>query len=147
MLSFLAWNPELCGQTWGWDCLLPSCPSWFLSATSESGTACSASCCHGCLLLPLPSSASLHHTASSLLPLHIWMNISSLNPWLSNFHTVWYSGSSSWFLVLDWLLSFLWLCKEAKWIYLCFHLGWKSILKIINGGHSFSCIFHKRNKH
>ena len=30
------------------------------------------------------------------------------------------------FSVFNLLLSFFWLCKEAKCIYLCLHLGWKS---------------------
>ena len=71
----------------------------------------------GCLSLPL---------------LPVWMKVSSLTPWLSNFHTVWFSGSSGHFLFLNWLLSF-WLCKEAKHIYLGLHVGQKSsrnILKI-----------------
>ena len=45
-----------------------------------------------------------YHTTSSLpqlstLPfLPVWMNVSSLNPWLSDFHTSWFSGSSGCFL-------------------------------------------------
>ena len=57
-----------------------------------------------------------------LLP--VWMNASSLTPWLSDFHTIWFSVSSGYFLFLS-LLSFFWLCKEAKCIYLCLHLGQK----------------------
>ena len=44
----------------------------------------------GCLSLPL---------------LLVWMNVSSLTPWLSDFHTVEFSVSSGWFLFLN-LLSF-----------------------------------------
>ena len=43
-----------------------------------------------------------------------------LTPWLLDFYTVWFSGSSSYFLFLNLLLSFFWLCKEAKCI--CLHL-------------------------
>ena len=46
-------------------------------------------------------------------------------PWLSDFHTVQISGSSGYFLFLNLLLSFFWLCEEAKCIYLCLHLGQK----------------------
>ena len=60
------------------------------------------------------------------------MNISSLIPWLSNFHTVQFSGSSGYFLFLNLLLSFFWLCKEAKYIYLCLHLGRNSFLSLIS---------------
>ena len=59
-----------------------------------------------------------------LLP--VWMNVSSLTPWLLDFHTVRFSDSSGYFLLLNMLLSFFWLCEEAKYIYLCIHLGWKS---------------------
>ena len=41
-------------------------------------------------------------------------------PYSSTFWQFWL------FLFLDWLLSFLWLCEEAKHVYLCLHLGWKS---------------------
>ena len=54
------------------------------------------------------------------------MNVSSLTPWLLDFHTVQFSGSSGCFLFLNWLLSFFWLCEEAKYIYLCLYLGQKS---------------------
>ena len=40
-----------------------------------------------------------------LLP--VWMNISSLTPWLSDIHRVRYSGSSGCFWFLNLLLSFL----------------------------------------
>ena len=59
-----------------------------------------------------------------LLPL--WMNVSSLTPWLSDFHTVRFSGSSGCLLFLNLLLSFFWLCKEAPCIYLSLHLSQKS---------------------
>ena len=49
-----------------------------------------------------------------------------LTPWLSVFHTVQFSVSSCYFLFLSLWLSFFLLCKEAKYIYLCLHLGWKS---------------------
>ena len=39
------------------------------------------------------------------------MNVSSLSPWLLDFHTVWFSGSSGWFLFLTWM------CEETKHIY------------------------------
>ena len=61
-----------------------------------------------------------------LLP--VWMDVSSLTPWLSDFYTVWFSGSSGCFLFLNLLLSFFWLCEEVKSMYLCLHLGWKLYL-------------------
>ena len=38
-LSFWCWNPGLCVLVWGWDSLLPRCPSGFLSTTWDRGTA------------------------------------------------------------------------------------------------------------
>ena len=52
----------------------------------------------------------------------VWMNVSSLSPWLSSFHILWWSGKSDWFLFLN-LLSFFWLYKDAKFINLHLHLG------------------------
>ena len=64
---------------------------------------------------------------SSLPLLLAWLNVSSLTSWLSDFHTVLFSGRSGCFLFLN-LLSFFWLCKEAQCIYLCLHLGHNSYL-------------------
>ena len=47
---------------------------------------------------------------------------------LLDFHTVHFSGSYGYFLFLNLLLSFFWLCKEAKYIYLCLHLDQKSVV-------------------
>ena len=65
-------------------------------------------------------------TSLPLLP--VWMNASSLPPWLSDFHTVRFSVSSGCSLFLK--LSFFWLCEEAQCVYLCLHLGWKPVYKI-----------------
>ena len=43
------------------------------------------------ILCPL----DLASPALSLLP--VWMNVSSLSPWLLDFHTIWFSGSSGYF--------------------------------------------------
>ena len=55
-------------------------------------------------------SASFHVAMWSLNPgylslplLPFWINVSSLTPWLSDFHTVWFCGSSGGFLFLNWL--------------------------------------------
>ena len=47
-----------------------------------------------CLLISLPISVTL-----PLLP--VWVNVVSLNPWLSNFHTAWFSDSSGCYLFWD----------------------------------------------
>ena len=81
----------------------------------------------------LPQSSSCHLTVSRLhsgcpsLPiLLVWMHVSSLFPWLLDFHKVRFSVSSGCFLFLNLLLSFFWLCEEAQCVYLCLHLGRRS---------------------
>ena len=100
-------SPFICMQMW--DCLLrqpPPCPH-------RSSSHCLAAC-------PLyPSCPSL-----PLQP--VWMNVSSLTPWLSDFHTVRFSVSSGWSLFLNLLSSFFWFCEEAQCVYLPLHLGRKS---------------------
>ena len=83
-----------------WSVSLPSCCSW-LSA-GKCGTAQSFTCC----LAARPLSPGF--LCLPLLP--VWMNVSSLTPWLSDFLTVRFSGSSGYILFLNWLLSFFWLC-------------------------------------
>ena len=50
---------------------------------------------HSCGLLPCRTSSLLGFPLLPLLP--VWMNVSSLNPWLSDFHAVRVSGSSGCF--------------------------------------------------
>ena len=104
----------------------------------ECGAAGSASCS---LARPVPQSivslglpaATLPRVLSTLAaclrpgcpsptPRLAWMNVSSLSPWLSDFHTVRFSVSSGCFLFLN---CPFWLCKEVQCVYLCLHLGWK----------------------
>ena len=97
-----------------WSVSLPSCSSWFFCSRMwdcpvRSLPPCCASSPPNCLSLPL---------------LPVWVNVSSLTPWFSDFHTVRFSVSSGCFLFLN-LLSFFWLCEEAKCIYPRLHLGWK----------------------
>ena len=54
----------------------------------------------------------------------VWVNVSSLTPWLLDFHTGRFSVSSGCFLFLN-LLSFFWLCEEAQCVYVHL-LVWKS---------------------
>ena len=78
------------------------------------------------VLQPLPCCESSCESSTSLPLLPFWMNVSFLTPWLSDFHTVQFSGSSGYFLFLNWL-SFFWLCdRKQRRIYLCLHGGWKS---------------------
>ena len=84
------------------------------------------------VLQPLPCCKSSLPGCPSLSLLPVWMSVSSLTPWLSDFHTVWFSVSSGCFLFLNLLLSFFWLWEEAQCVCLCLHLGWKSeILQLL----------------
>ena len=101
-------------------------------------------------LLPRPPWPSNHYFATS--PFHsgcpspplllVWMNVYSLTPWLSDFHTVQFSGSYGYFLFLNLLLSFFSLCKEVKCIYLLMPPSWPEVqnfLKYISTS-TFYCI-------
>ena len=120
ILFALCWNLGLCGLAWGWDPWLHSCSSSFypshvnveLPVQLAAASASAPPQCHH--HLPV-----LHCVVSK----RIWMNVSSLNPWLLDSQTVQFSGSFSCLLYLDCFLSFLWLCKEANRVYLCLHLG------------------------
>ena len=81
-LSSRCRNPGLYGLAWGWN-------HW-LSRYPFHPFCCHCCCCHS---MPHCLSELLH--SSTLLPLlPIWTNVSSLSPWLSDFHTTLYSDSS-----------------------------------------------------
>ena len=109
-----------------WSVSLPSCSSQFIYTQMWDHTVCQPQ--------PCPPRSSSHHLAGSpLCPscpsaplLLVWMIVSSFTPWLSGFHTVQFSGSSGYFFHLNLLLSFFWLCEEAKYIYLHHCIGQKS---------------------
>ena len=120
--SFISpcWNPQLHSLSHS-----PVVPPGL--STHKCGTAWSTSC--NLALVQSLATSSLFPVCPSLPLLPVWMQISSLTPCLSDFHTVWYSGSSGYFLFLNLLLPFFWLCKEAKCIYLCLHLGQMSKIR------------------
>ena len=80
----------------------------------EYGAAGSASGRTACPVLPQSATSLVppHHCKSSpprlpvSTPLPVWMNVSSLTPWLSDFHTVLFSVSSGCFLFLNCCPSF-----------------------------------------
>ena len=86
-LSSWHWNPRLCGLAWVCDHLLQKYPSQFLSTTCECGTT------HFAAALTASPPIS---TTPPLLP--IWMNVASLNPWLSSFHPAQFDNSSGCYL-------------------------------------------------
>ena len=92
--------------------LLPTCSSQFIHMQMWDRPLCQ---------LAGPPATTWSQSSPPLLP--VWMNVSSLTPWLLDFHTVRFSGNSGYFVFLNLLLSFLWLCEEAKYIYLHLHLG------------------------
>ena len=113
------WNPGLCGLS-----RFPVVPpglSTHKCGTIRSTSHCLAGSARYCLVL----SAHHHLAASTLHPacpspplLPVWMNVSSLTPWLSDFHRVQFYGNSYCFLFLNFLLPFFWLWEEAECIYL-----------------------------
>ena len=86
-ILFLCWNPGLLGLSH--SPVVPSSLSTCKCGTSRStqSTSCRLGAC------PLCSSC-----ASQPLLL-VWTNVSSLTPWLLDFHTVWFSGSSGCFQI------------------------------------------------
>ena len=79
--------------------------------------------------LPSLPASPLLRVLSSQLPISTpptgLKNVSSLTPWLLDFHKVQFPVSSGCFLFLYLSLSFYWLCEEAQCVYLCLHLGRK----------------------
>ena len=85
---------ELCSLSWVWDCSLPRYPSSFYPphVNMEPPT----------LSLLLPPLCTTPHPLFPNTPspplLPVWMNMAALNPWLLDFHTILFSGSSEYFL-------------------------------------------------
>ena len=111
---------------WGWEFFpLPQPPQIFTTRSFEAlfthtGTLGWMICLTPHLFLPIHPHANVGPPAPQLPPLHrvcqqlpchkssspgcpspnplpVWMNVSSLTPWLSDFHTLWFSVSSGGF--------------------------------------------------
>ena len=82
----LPWHPGLCGLS----CYPVVPPGLF---AGKCGTTWSTSHCLFCAFHSL-AMHTLHPSCLSLPLLLVWMNVSSWAPWLSDFHTVWFSGNS-----------------------------------------------------
>ena len=116
LLGFISpcWNPGLHSLS-----LSPFVPPGL--SVRECGTALSASChLAGPTATAFRESSLPDCPSPSLLP--IWMNVSSLTPWLLDFYTVRFSVTSGCCLFLN-LLFFFWLCEEAQCVCLRLHLG------------------------
>ena len=88
------WNPELCSLAWAGISHSQSIPPNFYLPHVKMGPLVSS-------LLPLCLTWSLCTSppvSTSLPLLSIWMNVASLNLWLWDFHTVWFSVSSGCYL-------------------------------------------------
>ena len=114
--GFEAWFPH----TGPLGCVVCLAPQLFLLVSLHTNVGLPV--CHS---PPCRASSEPQLPSPPLLP--VCLNISLLTPWLLEFHTVWFLGSSGYFLFLNLLLSFFWLCEEAKCIYLHVQLGQKSI--------------------
>ena len=77
------------------------------------------------VLQPLPCSESSPPSCLSPPLLPVWMNVSCLTPWLLDFHTVRFSGSSGCFLFLNLFLSFFCLSEES--VYLPIPPSWPEV--------------------
>ena len=101
-----------------WSVSLPSCSSWFFCSRMwdcpvRSLPPCCASSPPNCLSLPL---------------LPVWVNVSSLTPWLLDFHTVQYSVSSGGFFVFKFVVFLL---LVVQWGTVCLSTppSWPEVLK------------------
>ena len=112
-----------CAVTLGWGVSLPICFFHFICTWMWDHLIWNPPPQRVLQLLPCHKSSLPSCQSPPFLP--VWMNVSFLIPWLSDFHTVQFSVSSGWILFFNLLLSFR-LCKEAQCVYLCLHLGWKS---------------------
>ena len=106
------------GLAWGWDHSLHRYPSKLLSTTCECGATCSATCHHSTCCLPyLPISS---------LPSHLdeYGFFKSLIVGLLYSSVFWQFRC---FVFWGYLWPFLWLCKEARHVYLHLRLDQKSL--------------------
>ena len=67
---------------------LPGCSSWFICTQMWDHPACKPLPCLVHQSLPCQESSPPCCPTPPLLP--VWMSVSSLTPWLSDFHTVWF---------------------------------------------------------
>ena len=118
---FSSWNPGM----YSLSCS-PVVPPGL--STCKCGTSPSTKRCLAHPGLPVSALLRVLSTLAARLHLSYWSGrmFPLLTPWLTDFHTVQFSGSSDYLLFFNLLLSFFWLCEETKCIYLCLHLGWKS---------------------
>ena len=110
-----------------WSVSLPSCSSWFIHMQMWDHL----------LHQPQPRlswSSRRHYAMSPLRPsclslplLPVWMNVSSLTPWLLDFHTVWFSGSSGYFFFVFKLVVVLLLVVWGSKMYLPTPSSWPEV--------------------
>ena len=118
---------------------------WFEALFPQAGALGCMLCCWVCQLVSCWPAAVLPTPVlqpppccDSSLPgcpsppfLLVWVSVSSLSPWLLDFHTVRFFCHFWLLFVFKLLLSSFWLFEEARCVCLCLYLGQKSL----------SCIF------
>ena len=125
-LSSWHWNPGLCALAWGWDCLLPRYPCPFYPPHVNVGPPVPLP------LLTAPDCFSPSAPISASLPLlSIWMDVVSLNPWLSDFHTARFSDGSRCYLFRG-LIVILSLIVQVGKACLPTPPSWLEVCKVVN---------------
>ena len=94
-----------------WSVSLPNCSSWFICTQMWDRSVYNS--LPRWVHQPPPWGKFSPPGCPSPLLLLVWINVSSLIPWLSGFHTVQFSVSSGCFLFLNLLLSFFWSGEEV----------------------------------
>ena len=105
-------------------CVVCLTPQLFLPAYPDAhkcGTTCSTSC---------QLASPLHPGCPSLPLLLVWMSVSSLTPWLSDFHTVQFSGSSGYFFVFKFVVVLLLVVRGGKVYLLPTPPSWPAVSEI-----------------
>ena len=79
---------------------------------------------------------SLHHTMSPCLSaslpfLSVWMNVAALNPWLSDFHTAWFSDDSGWYLFCSVAVFFCYSCARRWGMFTCASILSRNLVLLI----------------
>ena len=100
--------------------------------------------CHhhlSCHSVPHPLSSPFCPISASPALICIWMTAACLNPWLSDFHTVWISDSSGYYLLWD-LVVILFMVVQGGKIRLPMPPSWPEILSIFSNAHQSLYSFH-----
>ena len=111
-------------ESWvAWSVSLPSCSSWIIcTQVWDRLTLQLPPCCES-----FPPWLAVSAPPTSLDECFFFNSLVVRFPYSSIFWQFWL------FIFLNLLLSLFWLCEEAKYNYLCLHLGQKCVLGIFKG--------------